>query len=224
MSNDAENLAIIFDLDGTLVDSYGAITESLNFARKEHGHPPLTMQTVRTAVGHGLEELIRTWVGEEVIESGVQAFRQRYAEVFASGTFALPGVTATLEQLHRCRHPMAIASNKPARFTRQIIDQFGWSELFVTVEGPDTVGATKPDPPMLRRCLALLGGTTESTLYIGDMALDVESARRAGLPCILVATGSADRQALDLTGETVMGEMSELPRVIDQRSWKRDRP
>jgi len=220
MSNDAENPAIIFDLDGTLVDSYRAITEALNYARQEHDLDELQETTVRAAVGHGLEQLIAEWIGEDRIESGVRAFRERYAEVFSTRTFALPSVGSALDALHRRRTPMAVASNKPARFSRQIIEQLGWSSYFKTIEGPDTVGATKPNPAMLRRCLSLLGRDTDGAIYVGDMELDVESAQRAELPCILVATGSAELAALERTAQHVLPDLSTLMQALDDRSWR----
>jgi phosphoglycolate phosphatase len=220
MSSDAANPAIIFDLDGTLVDSYRAITEALNFARREHDLEALEESTVRAAVGHGLEQLIAEWIGEDRIETGVQAFRQRYAEVFSTLTFALPGVETALEALHQRCTPMAVASNKPARFSKQIIEQLGWSSYFVTVEGPDTVGATKPNPAMLRRCLTLLGRGTDGAIYVGDMELDVESAHRAQLPCLLVATGSAELATLEGTDQLVLPNLSTLMQTLDSRSWR----
>ena len=105
---------LIFDLDGTLVDSYAAIGDSLNHARAHYQLPPLSDDEVRRGVGRGLESLIAELVGEQRVAQGVRLFRQRYAEVFEAATFALPDVRSVLSRLSAMGYPMTVASNKPA--------------------------------------------------------------------------------------------------------------
>ncbi|NIM01505.1 MAG: HAD-IA family hydrolase [Acidobacteria bacterium] len=220
---DVGTFGLILDLDGTLVDSYDAITESLNHARAMYGLEPLDPATVRAAVGHGLEHLIGEWVGPDRIEDGVRHFRERYAAVFAAGTRPLPGVDATLHGLARVGYRMALASNKPARFSTLILRQLSWDDLFVTVEGPDTVGTTKPHPAMLRRCLDRMGTATERTLYVGDMPLDAVTGRRAGVEVVLVTGGSAPPAELNSAGSTVLAGLAALPAWLSDRGWPASR-
>ncbi len=205
---------MILDLDGTLVDSYGAIAESLNHARAHYELEALDASTVRAAVGHGLESLVSRWIGADRVEDGVRLFRERYAEVFAAGTRPLPGVDAALHGLAAAGYRLALASNKPARFSRAILDHLGWNDLFSAVEGPDTVERTKPDPAMLRACLNALASAVERTRYVGDMPLDVISGRRAGVEVILVRGGSAGDAALSEAGVPVLAGFSELPAYL----------
>ncbi len=207
--------AVVFDLDGTLVDSYAASGESLNHARAAYALPPLDLDTVRRSVGHGLEQLISQWVGPELIAEGVRLFRARYAEVFAGRTVALPGAETALERLHTRGFPIAVASNKPERFSTPILRSLDLLRFVTCVAGPDTVGSTKPEPAMLRACLARLGVTAADALYVGDMPLDVESARRAGVAVALVATGSSGRDELIATGEPTFGSLEELVGWLD---------
>lgn len=205
---------VVFDLDGTLVDSYDAITDSLNHARAGWDMPPLSAEQVRLQVGRGLESLIADLVGPDRVEEGVDRFRERYAEVYATGTRILDGVAETLESLADAGYRMAVASNKPARFTGPILDHFSLLHLFDAVEGPDTAGATKPDPVMIRRCLRAMGVTRDESIYVGDMVLDVESGQAADVGVVLVAGGSSSVDSLTDTGRPVLDSIRQLPELL----------
>jgi phosphoglycolate phosphatase len=205
---------LIFDLDGTLVDSYAAIHASLNHARARHGLPALDEATVRRRVGRGLETLIAELVGESHVAAGVRLFRERYAEVYREMTVALPGARETLRELHGEGCRMTVASNKPARFGEPILAALGMRPYLVGVLGPDSVGSTKPEPAMLARCLDLLGLTAARAAYVGDMVLDVETARRAGVPVLLVGGGSSTLDELRATGQPVLERLDRLPGLL----------
>jgi phosphoglycolate phosphatase len=206
--------AVVFDLDGTLVDSYRPIASSLNHARARYGLDPLPEALVRQGVGRGLESLIGHFVGPDRVEEGVRLFREHYATVFAEGTFALPGVAETLEALHRGARRISVGSNKPARFTRPILERLGLARWIEWVQGPEPGVPPKPHPAILRACLERTGATASTAVYVGDMVLDVESAARAGLPVVLVPGGSSDRESLAGTGQTVLGSIADLPRLL----------
>jgi len=201
---------IVFDLDGTLVDSYSAIADSLNHARAGFDMPAVPEEHVRRQVGRGLEALIADLVGHDRVLEGVRLFRERYAVVYASMTHALPGVVQTLETLAARGYPMTVASNKPARFGKAIVDALGLSTFLLGVHGPDTVGSTKPDPAMLHRCLEDMQTGVRSTVYVGDMVLDVETAACAGVPVILVDGGSSAESDLRATGQRCIAGLPEL--------------
>ena len=201
---------LVFDLDGTLVDSYRAIAESLNHARAGFDLPPLSDDEVRRNVGHGLEALVADLVGPGRVEEGVRRFRERYAEAYRDGTVALPGVRETLRALAERGYALSVASNKPARFGEPILEHLGMLPFVSAVEGPDRAGTTKPEPTMLRRCLSAMGIDASSGAYVGDMVLDVESAARAGLPVVLVCGGSSPEAELRATGQTVLRSFERL--------------
>jgi len=210
---------LILDLDGTLVDSYEPITESLNHARAHYDLDALDEPTVRAAVGHGLESLIEAWVGADRVADGVRLFRERYGEVFAGATRALPGAHDALRTLAETGFRLALASNKPARFSRPILESLGWDHWFSAVEGPDTVGATKPSPAMLLACLASLGTAPTETRYVGDMPLDAISGERAGIEVVLVCGGSATPEALRAAGAPVLDGIADLPGHLNDLGW-----
>ena len=111
--------AVIFDLDGTLVDAYAAIHESIGVVLEAFGHPPITRDETRRMVGHGLEVLVAKAVGEENVAEGVRLFRERYERVGLESTRLLPGADLVTRSLFEKGIRLAIASNKPARRSRQ---------------------------------------------------------------------------------------------------------
>lgn len=191
---------IVFDLDGTLVDSYGAITESLNHALRELGEPELPEERVRRMVGRGLETLVERVVGPERVPEGVRLFRERYERVAVTGTRLLPGVGETLAELAARGYRMGVASNKPARFGTRILEGLEIARYLPEVFGPDRVAHPKPHPEMVHRLLEALDVSLDRAVYVGDMDVDVETCRGAGLPCWLVATGSCSRAELQAAG------------------------
>jgi phosphoglycolate phosphatase len=202
---------VVFDLDGTLVDSYEAIADSLNHARAAFDLAPVSIDSVRAHVGRGLEALVADLVGEQRVEQAVARFRERYEMVYARMTRSLPAVRETLAELARRGYPMCVASNKPARFGAAIVRQLELACYLVSVQGPDLVGSTKPDPAMLGQCLADLGLEDPRTaLYVGDMVLDVETARRAEMPVVLVEGGSSSAAELRSTGQPVISRIDQL--------------
>jgi phosphoglycolate phosphatase len=201
---------IVFDLDGTLIDSYVPIAASLNHARQAFDLPPLPVDAVRRCVGRGLDSLIADLVGPDRIEDGVRLFRERYAEVHADGTVALPEVPETLRALRKAGYRMAVASNKPARFSEPILARLGLLPAIDCVMGPDVVDSHKPEPTMIHRCLESLEVRPEESVYVGDMVLDVESAARAGVPVLLVPGGSSTAEELGRTGQRLLRSFAEL--------------
>jgi 2-phosphoglycolate phosphatase len=187
---------IIFDFDGTLIDSYEPITESLNQVREAFGKPPLALGEVKGMVGHGLEHLIEAAIGADKVADGVRIFRERYATICESRTTILPQVRETLEELDRRTYQMAIATNKPSYFARDILKALDVEHLFVEVLGPNDVERPKPDPEMLEIIMSRLGLGSDETLYVGDMPLDIEVARNAGVSVYALPTGSASRDDL----------------------------
>ena len=205
---------MVFDLDGTLVDSYGAIATSLNHARAAFGMGPMSERDVRRRVGYGLPSLMAEVLGPQRVEVGVRLFRDRYALVFADQTRALPQARETLEELHRRGYRLSVASNKPALFGEPILDRLGMLPFLDAVLGPDSADAAKPDPAMIHLCLRAMKVPPEAALYVGDMVLDVETASRAGMPLLFVPGGSSDARELQITGVRIIPSLAELLSIL----------
>ena len=188
--------AVVFDLDGTLVDAYAAIHESLGVVLAAFGRPPVTRDETRRMVGLGLEVLVTKAVGAENVTEGVRLFRERYEAVGLESTQLLPGAESVTRRLFERGILLAIASNKPARFTRPLLEALGLKDRFGFVAGPDDGFPPKPAPHMLFMALATLGVPAEDAVYVGDMPVDVSTARAAQTPIIALPTGSATREEL----------------------------
>ena len=160
--------AVVFDLDGTLLDSYAAIHECLSLVLAAFARPPVTPDETRRMVGHGLEVLVARAVGSENVEAGVKIFRSRYEQVGPENSTLLPGADAVTRRLVEAGIPIAIASNKPARFSREILEQLGISNFFRHVFVSSELGADKPDPEIFRRALGVVDLPSDQVVHVGD--------------------------------------------------------
>jgi phosphoglycolate phosphatase len=207
--------AVVFDLDGTLIDGYEGIHDALGFAMTRLGLPVPGRERVREMVGHGLDRLLAQAAGPERAAEGVRLFRERYPEVAVSGSRLLPGVEDALRRLRRSGCALALASNKPLRFSRMILEAKGIAKSFAAIAGPDEAHAPKPDPSMLRGLLGAMDAAPEETACVGDMEIDVEFARAGGCRAVVVASGSRSAEFLRGTGaDALIGSIAELPEAI----------
>jgi len=207
--------SIIFDLDGTLVDSYPAILESLNHVLKIFDKNSVDLETVKKLVGKGLENLITQALGPENLIAGVKAFRASYDETHRHGTFLLPGVLSTLEELHQNRVKMSVASNKPSDYSKNILEHLHINHFFVDCYGPDRGVPPKPDPAMLKTLIRLMESSTKETLYVGDMVLDVQTARNAGVRVALIPTGGGSPEELrSAQPDFMLSSFSDLLKLV----------
>lgn len=207
-------LFVVFDLDGTLIDGYAAIGDALAYAMRSLGEAELPAAQVRGMVGHGLERLLEKAVGPERAAEGVRLFRERYPDVAVEKSHLLPGVRETVGALAARGHPMAVASNKPARFSRMILDAKGIGDRFLAVGGPDAETPPKPDPAMLVRLMASAGALPDETVVVGDMEVDDAFARAAGCRVALIPGGSRTRAELAAVSPDAF-----LDAIVDLPSW-----
>ena len=189
--------AVIFDLDGTLVDSYAALTEAVNFARRKHGLHELSAARIREFVGDGLDKLLQRAFGNERVPRSVRdAFETRYDEICCAESKVLADVEATLEELSAAGVAMAVCTNKPTSFSKKILDFLGLAPFFRAVVGPDLAGARKPDAQHVLHALAATECPASEALFVGDMPVDVHAARNSGMDVAVVPTGSSTPEAL----------------------------
>lgn len=207
--------AIVFDLDGTLIDGYEAIHEALCYAMTQLGFtPPTTLQT-RQRVGHGLLSLMEESVGKALAPEAVRLYQNYYPEVVLQKTRLLPGVKETLRQLADSKVAISLASNKPAQYSRKILEANGIASYFAAIAGPDDTHPPKPDPTMLIGLMQEMKSTPADTLCVGDMEVDVQFARAAGCRVIVLPGGSRDRLFLEaLNPDLVINDLLELPQAL----------
>jgi phosphoglycolate phosphatase len=207
--------AVIFDFDGTLADSYEAITASVNYVRAANCLPALPDAEIRKHVGRGLEQLLADLVPGTDVDRSVALYREHHVRVMGDHTRLLPGARSAVEALKRAGRLLAVCSNKKVAFTRSLLASLGIAPCFDAVLGPEDVPRPKPASDMLMAALHRLGVTADEALYLGDMDIDVQTARAAGLPVWVVPTGSADRATLESARpDRIIDGLAELARMV----------
>jgi phosphoglycolate phosphatase len=205
---------IIFDLDGTLVDSAGDLTASLNHALSVLGRPAIDPASVRAMVGHGARKLLERGLaatGEmtaDLVEKGVRPFLDYYGANIATHTRPFQGVEQTLDALAGQGLRLAICTNKPVALAEQLIGELGWASRFHALLGADSRPWRKPDPRHLTETLAAAGG--RRAIFVGDSRTDAETARAARVPLVLVAFGYSTEPVDALGADHVIGHFPDL--------------
>ncbi|MBK5259794.1 MAG: HAD-IA family hydrolase [Thermoanaerobaculia bacterium] len=208
--------SVLFDLDGTLVDSYAALAEAVNFARREHGYDELGENTIRRYVGEGLERLLqRAFTIDDVPKSVRESFERRYDQICCEQSRILDDVEVTLAELSAAGIVMAVCTNKPTAFSRKILDFLKLAPYFRAIVGPDLAGARKPDGQHVLRTLEHARCEADGTLFVGDMPIDVQAARNGGVDVAVVATGSASHEELvRAQPDHMLDRFSDLLRLV----------
>jgi len=190
--------AVLFDFDGTLADSYPAITASVNHVRAAHGLSPLAEAEVRKLVGRGPHYLLEHTVpGSTDLNADLARYRSHHPSVMLQGTRLLPGAAEAVRAVKEMGLLTGICSNKPRVFTEKILDHLHLTQWIDVVLGPEDVPRPKPAPDMLRAALERLRVSPQTALYVGDMTVDIETARQTGVAVWVVPTGSDERATLE---------------------------
>ena len=207
--------AILFDFDGTLADSYAVIAASVNHVRAAHGLSPLAVAEVRRHVGRGPGYLLAHTVGVGDARHNEILYREHHPSVMREGTHLFAGVDTALKTLAERGLRLGVCSNKPVDFTRQLLAWLGVGEFFDVVLGPEDVARPKPAPDMLLAGLRRLAVDATEALYVGDMTVDIVTARAAGVRVWVVPTGSEEPAALAAAGpDRLLGSLAELPDLL----------
>jgi 2-phosphoglycolate phosphatase len=209
--------AVLFDFDGTLADSFAAITSSTNHVRISYGLPPLPEAEVRKYVGYGLALLMADLVPGAPVDEAVARYRAHHATVMVAETRLMPGVAETIPELARRGYCLGVCSNKRVEFTRELVYSLGLHPFFMSVLGPDDVNQlAKPDPAMLLEGLARLKVSANEAVYVGDMIVDVQTAKAANVPVWLVSPDEmGDSTPVDDMGaDRVLRSFTELLELL----------
>lgn len=188
---------IIFDLDGTLLDSLEDLKDAVNYTMDQFGCPERSLAEVRAFVGTGARNLIRLSLPQEkqgLLDEALPVYQKFYNAHSQVKTRPYPGILEALEALSRV-YPMAVASNKPDSAVKPLCREcFG--DIYALGETADC--PRKPAPDMVYKAMQAIG--VETCIYVGDSEVDIETARNAGVPCLSVLWGFRDRQTLEAAG------------------------
>jgi phosphoglycolate phosphatase len=206
---------VVFDLDGTLVDSVDDLHASVNHALAAVGLPPRSLDEVRGFVGEGARLLLARAVSpaDQLLEPALAAWRPHYEAHCLDRTRPYPGVAALLASAGAGR-TLAVLTNKPGPMARKILAGLGLLPRFAAVVGGDEA-PRKPDPTGLRELMARAGATPAETILVGDSRVDVATGRAAGVPVVAVTWGLGRAEDLAAAGaSTLVADAAALARAL----------
>ncbi len=205
---------LIFDLDGTLIDSRLDLANAVNATRVHMGMTPLSNERVYSYVGNGAPVLIRRALGEQAseaaVEEGLEFFLQYYAQHELDHTTLYPGVKDSLERLGSSGVRMAVLTNKPVRMSRAIVKGLGLGDHFFQVYGGNSFEFKKPNPIGVDTLIQEAGADRATTLMVGDSSVDVHTARNAGIRCCGVTYGFQPETLADPAPDLLVDRMQDL--------------
>ena len=217
--SDAAGKGVIFDLDGTLVDSAPDLHWALNHVLAEEGLPTLPLETVKSLIGHGLARLVEggfAAVGAPRSRAALAARLGRFTAIYAANlarlTRPFPGVPEVLMRLTEAGWRLGVCSNKSTALARSLLTALGLERAFAAVVGGDATPYRKPHPAPLRLALRQLG--VHDAVYVGDSAIDIATARTVGVPVLLVSHGYAEDRIGALAPDLVLDDIRSLPEVL----------
>lgn len=206
---------IIFDLDGTLVDAYRAITGSFNYTMQKLNYPGQRGAVIRRAVGLGDKNLLKPFVKPKDLKEALSVYRRHHKNALLLGSRLFPGAARVLDYFKKRGFRLAIASNRPTLFSRILIRRLGIEGYFDYILCADRLKYAKPHPQIINNIIRRFTVSPDETLYVGDMAIDAEAGRRAGVKTIIVTTGSSSAKEIKKEKPyRVIGRIRELSKMV----------
>jgi phosphoglycolate phosphatase len=213
--------ALIFDLDGTLVDTAPDLLGATNAVMAAEGLPLIPPQTLRHMVGFGARSLIGQAmeavgrvVAPEELPPLVDIFLAHYRAHIADSSVLFPGVRETLTALKDAAARLAVLTNKPQDLADQLLPLIGLDHFFAEIYGAGRMSYVKPDARIFHDVVRDIGGTGDGAVMIGDSITDLKTAQAAGVPCILVSYGYTPVPARDLGADIVLDDFAQLPEAL----------
>jgi phosphoglycolate phosphatase len=212
---------LVFDLDGTLIDTAPDLVDTLNVVFAREGLPPVPFETARKLIGGGARAMILRGVeaeGRVLAAAHLQRlfddFIAYYADHIADRSRPFAGLADVLDRLATKGHRFAVCTNKQEKLSVMLLERLGLAPRFAAICGQDTFGVQKPNPEILRRTVAAAGGDLARALMIGDSETDIRTAKAAGVPVIAVDFGYTERPVEHFAPDRVISHYSELPDAI----------
>ena len=212
---------IVFDLDGTLIDTAPDLVDTLNVVFAREGWPPVPYETARNTIGGGARMMIARGIAAEGIAIAPAKLEQLFADFIAHYTEHLadrsrpfPGLTDALDVLASGGCRFAVCTNKLERLSVRLLKQLKLADRFAAICGQDTFGIQKPNPEVLRRTVTAAGGSLPHAIMIGDSVTDIRTARAAGIPVIAVDFGYSERPVYELGPDRIISHFAQLRSAI----------
>lgn len=211
-------MLIIFDLDGTLIDSAEDLAISMNATRAHFGMPPLDAAIINSYVGNGAAVLVKRALGPDASEAFVvealKFFLQYYRAHALEHTHLYPGIRDLVNELAAAGHEQAVLTNKPVRISVDIVAALGLAKHFPRVYGGDSFAKKKPDPIGITTLMNETGASAQETLMVGDSGVDIQTARNAGVRSCGVAWGFQPEAFATYVPDLLLQEPGELVSIV----------
>lgn len=212
---------VIFDLDGTLIDSVPDLCREISLFLNKHGRRALTESETVSIIGNGAAMMLRgaykltgEAVGESEMPALLDAWVRQYADAEMSLTYAFPRVPETLEKLKTDGFKLAVCTNKPHEPTLAILKKLDLAKYFDVVLDADALPVRKPRPEPLWEAVKRMGGTNDSAVMVGDSEADADAARNAGFPVVLLTYGYSHVPFDEIKPDALIDDFGELPDVL----------
>ena len=212
---------IVFDLDGTLVDTAPDLVDTLNAVLARHDVPPVSFAAARAMIGAGVKPLLqRALASKDIHPSTVELdalydeYLKLYAEHIADRSRPFPGLTGALDALAQQGCRLAVCTNKLEWLSLRLLDALGLATRFGAICGQDTFAMRKPDPDMLRLTIVRAGGDTAHAVMVGDSMTDVATARAANIPVIAVDFGYTEIPPAELGADRLISHFDALADTV----------
>jgi phosphoglycolate phosphatase len=227
----AKSPVIVFDLDGTLVDTAPDLVAAVNHVLGREGLPSLPLESARKMIGSGARALIERGLEQEgAVKSPAEVSRMTddfidyYRQHIADESRPFEGLDDALDRLAADGYRFAVCTNKLEGLSRLLLDKLKMTSRFAAICGADTFGVAKPDPTPLRETVARAGGDLATAIMVGDSGTDIGAARRAGIPVIGVTFGYTLVPIEDLKPDRLIAHMSDLPAAVASLSVAQTEP
>ncbi|HEY5216697.1 MAG TPA: HAD family hydrolase [Pseudolabrys sp.] len=212
---------IVFDLDGTLIDTAPDLVDTLNVVFAREGLPPVPYDTARNLIGGGARAMIARGIAAEdrvfepaKLEQMFVDFIAHYTTNIARRSRPFPGLIDALDALAGSGYRFAVCTNKLERLSVLLLEELKIASRFEAICGQDTFSIQKPDPEVLRRTIAAAGGSPQRAIMIGDSATDIRTARAAGIPVIAVDFGYSERPVAEFGPDRIISHFAQLPESV----------
>lgn len=221
---------VVFDLDGTLVDTAPDLIATLNLLFAERGVPPVDYDSARKMIGGGVKVLLQRGLAAQHIavtpaelDALYSTYLDRYAAHIADRSRPFPGLVGALDALEEQGMRLAVCTNKLEWLSVRLLEALGLAARFGAICGQDTFGLAKPDPAVFRRTVLRAGGDPGRALMVGDSATDVDTARAAGVPVVAVDFGYTQTPVTALAPDRIVSHFDHLPAAVEALLGRRTR-
>ena len=213
---------IIFDIDGTIVDAYTAIDKSLNYTLAKLGYPKAKIDVARRAVGHGDKSFIEYFVEKKDVAEGLRLYRAHHGKALLRYSKVIPGAKRLLSGLKKKGYKLAVASNRPPKFSMILLKHLDLAKYFDAIACAKDKSEIKPKPFLIPKILKKLGIKKSEALYVGDMTVDVHAGHNAGVRVVAVLGGSSSHSELKKALPCgIAGKLPDILRVMKKCKKKR---